>query len=143
MEKFTVEITVFIKADASKVWEALTNPEKIKEYLFGTKVTTDWKVGSPITYTGVWEGKEYEDKGTILKVEPGKYLLSTYWSGFSGLPDVPENYQKVGYALEPADGGTKLTLTQDNISSEKSRDHSAQNWKMVLEGLKKLVESAG
>ena len=140
MEKFTASVSVIIKADAAKVWEALTNPEMIKQYLFGTKVTTDWKVGSPITYTGVWEGKEYEDKGTILKIEPGKYLLSTYWSGFSGTPDLPENYQKVGYTLEHAEEGTKLTVTQDNIPSEKSRDHSAGNWKMVLESMKKMLE---
>ena len=141
MEKFTADVSIVIKADASRVWDALTNPEMVKQYLFGTQVVTDWKVGSPITYTGVWQGKEYQDKGTILKNEPGKYLLTTYWSSFSGTSDLPENYQNVGYALEPADGGTKLTITQDNIASEKSRDHSAENWKIVMENMKKLLEN--
>ena len=112
----------------------------IKQYLFGTQVTTDWKVGSPITYRGVWQGKAYEDKGIVLEVVPGKSLVSTYWSGFSGRPDIPANYQRVAYTLEPAPEGTRLTLTQSNIPSEKERDHSMQNWGMVLEALKKLVE---
>ena len=50
--------TTTINAPASKVWDALTKPEQIKQYMFGTEVTTDWKVGSPITYKGEWKGKE-------------------------------------------------------------------------------------
>jgi uncharacterized protein YndB with AHSA1/START domain len=49
--------TTAINAPTSKVWDALTKPDLIKQYLFGTKVTTDWHVGSPITYKGIWQGK--------------------------------------------------------------------------------------
>src|SRR5579871_4516699 len=131
-EKFEGKVTVVVKAPPSSVWKALTDPEMIKQYLFGTQVTTDWKVGSPITYEGVWQGKAYKDKGVILEVVPGKSLVSTYWSGMSGKTDVPENYMKVAYTLEPMPEGTKLTLAQGNIPSEKERDHSLQNWGMVL-----------
>jgi uncharacterized protein YndB with AHSA1/START domain len=54
---FVAKATITIHAPTSKVWEALTKPEIIKQYLFGTTVTTDWRVGSPITYEGIWEGK--------------------------------------------------------------------------------------
>jgi uncharacterized protein YndB with AHSA1/START domain len=39
-----------IKIDAplAKVWNALVNPEIIREYMFGTHVISDWKVGSQI-----------------------------------------------------------------------------------------------
>ena len=100
MEKgFTAKAEITINAPASKVWEALTSPQMIQQYLFGTQVTTDWQVGSPITYRGVWQGKPYEDKGTILQVEPEKLLVSTYWSALSGLANLPENYNTVSYAL--------------------------------------------
>ena len=82
--------TATINAPASKVWDALTKPDQIKQYLFGTDVTTDWKVGSPITYKGEWKGKAYEDKGKVLKVEPGKRLVSTFWSSLAGLPLLPK-----------------------------------------------------
>ena len=137
---FTADVSVVINADASKVWDALTNPALVKQYLFGTNVKSDWKVGSPITYTGVWEGKEYEDKGIIKAIEPGKYLSTTYWSSFSGTPDAPENYQDVSYTLEAEGNGTKLTVHQGNIQSAEKRDHSAQNWRMVLDAMKKLLE---
>ena len=137
---FTARASTKINAPASKVWEALTQPDLIKQYLFGTEVTTDWKVGSPITYKGIWEGKTYEDKGKILQVEPEKLLVSTFWSALSGLPDVPENYNTIRYELSPVDGGTRLSIIQDNNATQEDADHSARNWQMVLDGLKKLLE---
>ena len=139
-EKYVAKASMTINAPTLRVWEALTQPDLIKQYLFGTQVTTDWKVGSPITYEGVWEGKAYKDKGVILQVEPGKLLVSTYWSALSGLPDIPENYQTVRYELAAEGGGTRLTIGQDNNASPEDANHSAQNWSMVLDGLKKLLE---
>ncbi len=138
--KFVAKTSITINAPASQVWDALTKPELIKQYLFGTTVTTDWKVGSPITYKGEWQGKAYEDKGKVLKVEPGKLLVSTFWSSLSGVPDAPENYNTVSYELSAQGAGTKLTVTQDNNANQEEADHSKQNWDMVLQGLKKVLE---
>jgi uncharacterized protein YndB with AHSA1/START domain len=134
------EATITIDAPKSKVWEALTQPQLIKQYLFGTEVTTDWQVGSPITYKGTWEGKPYEDKGKVLQIEPGKLLVSTFWSSLSGLPDAPENYKTVRYELSAEGSKTRLTVIQDNNASQEEASHSEQNWKMVLDGVKKLLE---
>ena len=139
-DTFTAKKSISIHAPAAKVWDALTNPAMIKQYLFGTDAISDWKVGSPITYRGTWEGKAYEDKGKVLKVEPEKLLETTYWSGNSGLPDVPENYNKVTYELAAQSGQTTVTITQENNSSAEARDHAQNNWGMVLEGMKKLLE---
>ena len=57
-----------IDAPPEKVWRALTDPELIKKYMFGSEVKTDWKPGSPITWTGEFEGRAYEDKGEIISV---------------------------------------------------------------------------
>ncbi len=138
--KFVAKATITINAPASTIWDALTQPELIKQYLFGTQVTTDWRVGSPITYEGIWEGKAYKDKGVILQAEPGKLLVSTFFFFLSGLPDIPENYQTVRYDLSAEGGGTRLTITQDNNATQEDANHSAQNWNMVLEGMKKIIE---
>jgi len=138
--KFTAKATSMINAPASKVWDALTDPSLIKQYLFGTEVNTDWQVDSPITYKGEWEGKTYEDKGKILQIEPEKLLVSTFWSSLAGLPDAPENYKTVRYELSPENGRTRLTITQDNNANQEEADHSAQNWNTVLDGMKKLLE---
>ena len=69
-----------INASADKVWNALTDPELIKKYMFGTTVISDWKEGSKIIWKGEWEGKTYEDKGKILRFEPKKNLQYSHFS---------------------------------------------------------------
>ena len=137
----TATAAVTIQAPKSKVWEALTTPRLLKQILFGADVITDWKVGSSIIYKGEWQGKPYEDKGRILKFDLEKLLVTTHWSPLSGVPDVPENYHTVSYELSGRDAGTKVTVTQDNNATEDEKMHSEQNWKMMLEGLKKMLES--
>ena len=136
------EAKVTIEAGSARVWSALTDPAQIKQYLFGTEATSDWQVGSSVTYKGVWQGTPYEDKGTVLEAEPGKKLVSTYWSGMSGKPDVPENYVTVTYEMHEQDGETEVTIAQDGNADEESRDHAAANWSMVLGEMKKLIEAA-
>ena len=132
---------ITIHAPASRVWEALTDPQLIKQYFFGSNIVTDWKVGSPIYYRGEWQGQAYEDKGTVLDFQPNERLVTTHWSPLAGVPDIPENYHTVTYLLREHDSSTDVTIEQDHNASEDERQHSEQNWNMVLAGLKKLLES--
>jgi uncharacterized protein YndB with AHSA1/START domain len=134
------EQSINIQADKAKVWDALTRPELIKQYFFGTYTTTDWQPGSEIIFEGEWEGKQYRDKGTVLEYKEGKMLKYNYWSSMSGIEDKPENYAVITYRVSGEDGNVTLTITQENIPDEKMKKHSAANWKTVMEGLKKLVE---
>jgi uncharacterized protein YndB with AHSA1/START domain len=137
----TAEASVHIDADPAEVWRALTEPDLIAQYLFGTRVETDWAVGSPITYSGEWEGKPYQDKGTILEIDEPNLIVSTFFSALRGKPDVPENYQNVTYRIDDAaGGGVTVTVIQDGNADEAEAAHSAKNWTTVLEGLRAVVE---
>lgn len=138
--EFKAEVTIDIKAPAGEVWKGLTDPAIIKQYFFGTDAQSDWEEGSPLIFTGEWEGKEYVDKGTILKNDPGKLLKYNYLSSFSGLEDTPENYAEITYALSEYPGGTRLLIIQDGIDSKERRDHSMENWGSVMNGLKDILE---
>ena len=138
---YIAEATVTIQASSAKVWEALTNPEILKQFYFGADIISDWKVGSPIIYKGQWQGKSYEDKGTILAFEPGKLLVTTHWSLLSNVADIPENYHKVTYVLTEQGNSTKVTLTQDNNATEEEKAQNDQFWKTMLDGMKKLLEN--
>lgn len=140
-DHLTATASITLNAPPERVWKALTNPAEIKQYLFGTDARSDFKKGSSIVYTGEWEGKRYEDKGKIIEAIPNALLHTTYFSSMSGKEDRPENYANVYYRLEPTGKQTVLTITQDNNTDEKSRDHSQANWNMVLQSLKKVVES--
>lgn len=141
MTGISLEKTVVVNAPVEKVWDALVNPEKIKKYLFGTEAVSDWKAGSSLQFKGTYEGKEYLDKGTILKSEPNRFLQYSYLSSLSGMEDKKENYQIVSFKLDQVQNGTKLTLKQENIQSEESKKHSKENWNYVLNTLKDIVES--
>lgn len=136
----TGKVSIWIDANAAEVWTALTTPELIKQYFFNTNAVSDWKVGSPILFHGEWQGKKYEDKGTIKEIIPEKFFRYSYWSSLSGIEEKPENYVDITYDLTEENGGTTLVITQENIPDEKMREHSEQNWNKVVEGLKNLVE---
>ena len=138
--KYVAKAQTIINADAAKVWNALTNPEMIKKYMFGATVFSDWKEGSKIIWKGEWDGKSYEDKGKILQLEDQKTLQYSHYSPLSGLHDNPENYHIVTIDIAKKDNETMITLTQDNNADEKTKDHSEKNWKMMLALLKKLLE---
>jgi uncharacterized protein YndB with AHSA1/START domain len=138
-----VNKTVTINAPAAKVWELLSNPELTTKWLTEegtTIVTSDWKVGNPITFSGTWHGIAYEDKGTILQVETEKVLTYSYWSKFSRLPDSPENYSVIEFRLEPAEKQTIITLIHSNLVAKGMYGHSNFYWAIALNRMKKLIE---
>ncbi|NJD77792.1 MAG: hypothetical protein FIB08_11970 [Candidatus Methanoperedens sp.] len=132
--------SITINAPIDKVWDALVEPYMIKQYMFGTNAVSNWQEGSPIVWKGEWQGKKYEDKGLILKLEPGHMIQYSHFSPLSGQPDLPENYHIVTIELSDKGGQTIVSLQQDNNATEEAREHSENNWKMMLEGLKMLLE---
>ena len=138
----TAKASVIIKAPPSKVWAALTEPRIIKQYFFGTNTVTDWKVGGPIQFRGQYEGKPYEDKGTVLAFEPEELIRYTYWSSMSGIEDRPENYVTITYRLFEEDNKVHVEISQENVPDEETKQHSEDNWRKVLSGLKSLLEES-
>lgn len=103
-------------------------------------MTSEWKAGSRIVGKGDWQGRAYEDQGVILDLVPMQLIRYTHFSPLSGLPDIPENYHTVTVRLDSQGPETRVTLTQDHNESEEARAHSKGNWRMMLNGLKLLVE---
>lgn len=138
--KYVATSTITIEASARRVWSVLTDPDGIKEFMFGTDVVTDWTVGGPIVWRGVWDGKEYEDKGSVLEFEPGRRLVVTHFSPLSGQNDAPENYHTLRWTLEDRFGATVLTLSQDNNASAEEAQHSKGMWDNLVAGVKAIAE---
>lgn len=132
--------SVVIDAPKAAVWKALVTPAAIKQYMFGTDARSDFKKGSPITWSGEWQGKPYKDKGVIQRVEAERLLQYTHFSPLAGLPDRPENYHTVTIELADSGSQTRVSLTQDNNPTEEARAHSETNWTMMLSELKKFLE---
>jgi uncharacterized protein YndB with AHSA1/START domain len=142
-ENLIARASILIKSPREKVWNALVTPEAIKQYMFGTDVIADWHEGGSIRWRGIWKGKPYEDKGTILQLKPGRTLQYTHFSPLAGQPDTPANYHTVTVELAGEGSQVRVTLSQDHNANAEERDHSKANWEGMLEALKKYIEGDG
>jgi uncharacterized protein YndB with AHSA1/START domain len=140
MTKLTATARALISAGRPTVWSVITDSDLMSKAFFGAKVDTDWRVGSPITYRGEWEGKSFEDKGEILEMRPNQMLRFTHFSPLSGVPDAPENYHTVTFELADKGEATELVITQTNASSPEEQEHSEANWNRVAESVKEIAE---
>jgi uncharacterized protein YndB with AHSA1/START domain len=138
--KYVATSSISINAPTNRVWAVLTDHNSIEEFMFGTDVVTDWTVGGPIVWRGMWEGAAYEDKGTVLTFEPGQRLVVTHFSPLSRAEDKPENYHTLAWTLESEAGRTYLTLSQDNNASAEEAAHSKGMWDAVVTGVKGIAE---
>ena len=140
MKRFIVKKNITIDAPPAVVWDALTNPEKTKQYFFNCKVFSDWKVGSSIIFKGkIFLIKKIELKGQILQIEPQRFLQYSLHNG----NNESSGFSTVTDLLSFKDGKTRLSITDDvgaEEGAEKRYNRSQKGWDKVLTGLKKLVE---
>jgi uncharacterized protein YndB with AHSA1/START domain len=137
-QEYLSSSSIEIDLAPEKVWSGLTEPDLVRQYFFGTELASDWKVGGPITFSGAWEGKPYQDKGIVLAYDPPRFLSYSYLSSWTDLPDLPENYLTISYHLEDLGGRTKLSISQENYDQEKA-EHSRENWNHLLSALRDLL----
>ena len=135
------ETSVSVDATSAQVWIALTTPKMVNKYLMETDVTTEWKERSVITYSGEYERKKCPNKGIIKKIDPEIIMQSTYWRSMGGKEDKPENNNLVIYNIPKRDDKTLITLSHNNNVTGKEKEHSTENWKMVVKKLKEVFES--
>lgn len=135
------QASVVVAAPVERVWSALTDPELVRQYLMGAEVASDWQPGSPITWSGEYEGRSYVDKGEVVEVEAPTRLVHTHFSPLSGQADEPANYHTLVWSLEPQAEGTRVSLSQDNNASGEEAERNRQNWSGILAALKEAVEA--
>jgi DNA-binding transcriptional ArsR family regulator len=58
MNKSEFVYVVYIRTKPERLWSALTSPEFMKQYWFGTHFETDWKSGSPWQLVFPMEGSQ-------------------------------------------------------------------------------------
>ncbi|NIJ54101.1 SRPBCC family protein [Dyadobacter arcticus] len=138
--KLIATTSISIYASPPDVWKALIDPEIVKQYMHGAIVSSDWQIGSPITFNGEWDGKAYEDKGTILEIIPERVLGFSFWSPLFGTDDFEDNYMHVTYHISEFDDETTLTITQDNLETDEDVVKAEDNWMKVGRNIKNILE---
>ncbi|WP_448810526.1 SRPBCC domain-containing protein [Agromyces bauzanensis] len=118
----------------------MIGPASARAFMFGTELVTDWSIGGPIRWHGVWMGEPYEDHGVVLAVEPGTRLVHTHFSPLGSDDDVPENHHTLTWTLEPDGDATVLILSQDNNSTTEAARHSKGMRDTLVVSVKEIAE---
>ena len=135
--------SVAIDAPRAKVWDALVNPETIKQYMPVTNVVSDWRENSPILWKSEFQGKPFEIKGKVLRLERGRLLeydhsLPIFRS--SAATRSPVRSQRVTIELQDEGVQTRVSVTEQGNKNRRELEHSEGSWRMVLHGMKALLE---
>lgn len=131
--------TTYIKATPQEVWNAITNPEFMKQYWFGSHAESDFKAGSP--WKLFRENGEIADSGEILESDPPKRLVIRWRNEWK--PELKaEGDSRCTFEIEPVSNVTKLSITHvmDKASSKLIGAVSG-GWPKILSNLKSLLET--
>jgi uncharacterized protein YndB with AHSA1/START domain len=139
----TIEKTVVVAAPPPSVWAALTDPAAMSAWMgepdMQIDVRTDWRPGTPIVVTGCHHGP-FRNDGIVLDCVPERLLRYSHRSSVSRLPDTPDSYSEIAFALAPAGGGTAVHLTVQGFPTETIFRHLDLYWRGTLEVFKACVE---
>jgi uncharacterized protein YndB with AHSA1/START domain len=133
--------TIKLNASLDKVWEALTSPEKVKLWQFGSELITTWKVGSNIEFVTAWEGQIFKQWGKVLEVKPNELIKYSLFAPRPDLEDKPENYFVMNYVLTTENGQAKLEIIQEDNRPNAVQQEPQGEENPILQSLKNIVET--
>jgi len=130
--------SIYINASPERIWRALTDGEDTVRYYYGTRVVSDWRVGSHIRY-------DYPDgtvaaDGEVIAVDPPTRLEMTFIARWD--PDFEaEGAVRQVWQIEADDNASKLTVTTSGLKAGSKRAEDFGNGMIfIVSGLKSHVE---
>ena len=137
----TTDSVVDILAPARKVWLALTVPDLVRQWQYGSHLSTTWEPGTPIVFRNEWDGQVFEQKGTVIEFTPVSRLKYSLFVPRPDLQDIPEHHFFMTYELTESDEATSLLVRQeDPRPSPPGESPGGDEGPDVLSLLKELVE---
>jgi len=133
--------SLIINAPVQKVWDALTNPELVKQWQFGSTLITSWQPGDEIRFRAEWENQVFEQWGKVLEVVPFQKIRYSLFAPRPGLEDKPENYFEMSYVLSEENGHVRFDIIQEDNRPGAIQEEPQGEENVVLKTLKSLVES--
>ena len=128
---------VYIRTSADDVWNALTNPDMTERYWLGTRIESDWKVGSKVHY---FRNGEIADEHVVLALDKPRTLSHTFHPLFGEFRN--EAPSRVTFTLEENGGVVRLTVVHDDFPPESKVFRAcSEGWPMILSNLKTLLET--
>ena len=128
----------YIRTTPERLWQALTDPEFLRQYWFGMHQESGWTPGSP--WRMLFEDGRVADAGEVVESDPPRRLVLKWRNEFR--PELKaERPGQCVYELEPVNGTVKLTVTHSIDRPEaKYIEAVSGGWPLILSNLKSLLE---
>ena len=140
MPKSEFVYVTYIKTTPDELWRALTDPDVMKRWRFGTHAESDWRVGSP--WRMVTEAGQVLDTGEIVESDPPTRLVIKWRSEWK--PELrAEGYSRCTFDIKPvSSNATELTVTHA-IDKNPSPfiEAVSMDWPRTLSNLKTFLET--
>jgi uncharacterized protein YndB with AHSA1/START domain len=130
----------YIATSPQKLWEALTNGELTKEYCFGRRIESDWKVGSAVTHSQ--PDGTLAASGKVLEVDSPRRLSYTWRDETSDdLRQLPEVV--LTFTTDPLGDVVRLTMEEFHPTriDAKYLEAGRRSWPVIFSSLKSLLET--
>ena len=131
--------SVYIQSTPDRVWKAITDGDDTIRYYYGTRVSSSWEPGAPLTYCYP-DGSVAAD-GSVLVADPPHRLRMSFHARWAPALEA-EGPVEMDWVLEASGEATKLTVTTSGLKegSRTAADFSG-GIVYIVSGLKTLVES--
>ena len=140
MPKSEFVYVTYIKTTPDKLWNALTDPEVMKQWRFGTHAESDWSVGS--SWKMITEAGQILDTGEIAESNPPTRLIIKWRNEWK--PELKaEGYSHCTFDIEPVSGNATKLIVTHAIDKNPSQFIEAVSigWPKTLSNLKTFLET--
>jgi uncharacterized protein YndB with AHSA1/START domain len=135
--------SVYIKAPPDRIWQAITDGDETVRYYYGTRVSSTWEAGAPITYTYP-DGSVAAD-GSVLEIDPGRSVVMSFHPRWD--PEIEaEGPVRMTWAIEPGEGDgapSRLVVTSVFVAGSRTEREFSGGVVYIVSGLKTAIETGG
>jgi DNA-binding transcriptional ArsR family regulator len=130
---------VFINATVQATWNAIVDGDQTVQYYYGTRVDSDFRPGSPVTYAYP-DGRVAAD-GEIIAADEPKRLELTFHPRWDPALEA-EGCTRMVWAIDDVDGAVRLTVECHDLDpGSKTYTDFVAGIPYIVSGLKTLLET--
>jgi uncharacterized protein (TIGR03086 family) len=126
--------TALLPVTPDEAFALITEPERLRRWQTVSAVV-DLRAGGEYRWT-VTPG--HVAAGTYREVDPGRRIVFGW--GWEGDDDLKPDASTVTVTVEPADGGSRVTLVHEGLTEQQSAMH-AEGWNHYFERLERLAST--
>lgn len=124
--------TALLPVGPDEAFALVTEPERLRRWMT-VSATVELRAGGSYRWT-VTPG--HVATGTFTEVEPGKRVVFGW--GWEGNSEIEPDSSTITVTVEPADGGSLVTLVHEGLTEESAKRH-AEGWEHFFERLVRVA----